>query len=244
MKSACYPLILNQKKRNKQIAVLIDPDKFRKEVIEDCEKAGVDFYFVGGSLITKGLMDKTILSIRKISRKPVFIFPGDSSQISKHADAFLLLSLVSGRNPELLIGQHVKAAIPLLKSKLEIIPTAYLMIDGGKITSALYMSGTLPIPADKNEIALSTALAAQMLGFKLIYLEAGSGASNNVPAKMINQLKKNIQIPLMVGGGIDSAAKATKLAEAGADIIVVGNALEKDSRCIFEITKALRKIKV
>jgi putative glycerol-1-phosphate prenyltransferase len=156
----------------------------------------------------------------------------------------MLLSLVSGRNPELLIGQHVKAAVALQKSKLEIIPTAYMMVDGGKITSALYMSGTLPIPADKNEIALSTALAAEMLGFKMLYLEAGSGAQNKVPNSMIKQIAKNIGIPLLVGGGIDSAEKAQAAAEAGAHIVVVGNALEKSTKCIFEITKALRKIKV
>jgi putative glycerol-1-phosphate prenyltransferase len=163
-------------------------------------------------------------------------------QISKSADAILLLSLISGRNADLLIGQHVIAA-PLLKSShLEIIPTGYMLIESGTQTAASYISNTLPIPSQKDDIAMSTAMAGEMLGLNLIYLDAGSGAKNSVSEAMIRKVKSNINIPLIVGGGINTPAKAIKACEAGADLIVVGNAIEKNARLIKDISTAIHKI--
>jgi putative glycerol-1-phosphate prenyltransferase len=241
VKKGFYQEVIKNKHRKTQVAVLIDPDKYNPKVISNADKAGADVYFVGGSLLSKGEMDKTIKSIRKISTKPIIIFPGDPSQSSRLADGILFLSLLSGRNADLIIGQQVKASMALKKSGLEIISTAYLIIDGGKITSAMYMSGTLPIPSDKIEIAVSTALAAEMMGFKFIYLEAGSGADKEVPKNMIQAIRKNVSIPILVGGGIDNHTKAKEAAKAGADMLIIGNALEKNPDLIFKICSAVKK---
>ena len=226
----------------KGFAVLIDPDKEDGrglgKIMSVAEKAGIDFFLVGGSHLQNDHLEACV-ELLKTSSIPVVLFPGDARQISAQADAILLLSLISGRNSELLIGQHVAAA-PLLKtSGLEILPTGYMLVDGGAPTSVSYISGTQPIPATSNEIAANTALAGQMLGMKLIYLEAGSGARNAVPAEMIKAVRAELTIPLIVGGGISNAEMATAACEAGADLIVVGNAIEKDVTLIEELAMAV-----
>ena len=227
----------------KKFVVLIDPDKPSDEQIIDIVKksvqAGVDFFFVGGSLLTTDSLDNCIKLIKQHCDIPVLIFPGNSLQISKWCDGFLLLSLISGRNAEMLIGRHVIAAPYLKLYGNEIIPTGYMIIDGGKQTSVSYMSNTTPIPHDKDDIAMCTALAGEMLGLKLIYMDAGSGAINPISAEMISKVKRTIEVPLIVGGGINTPEKAAIAAKAGADIIVVGNALEKSTDRLSEFAEAI-----
>ena len=227
----------------KKFVVLIDPDKPSDEQIIDIVKksvqAGVDFFFVGGSLLTTDSLDNCIKLIKQHCDIPVLIFPGNSLQISKWCDGFLLLSLISGRNAEMLIGRHVIAAPYLKLYGNEIIPTGYMIIDGGKQTSVSYMSNTTPIPHDKDDIAMCTALAGEMLGLKLIYMDAGSGAINPISAEMISKVKHTIEVPLIVGGGINTPEKAATAAKAGADIIVVGNALEKSTDRLSEFAEAI-----
>jgi len=229
------------KQGKKSIAVLIDPDKvgelgkldsLLRLATENC----VDYFFVGGSLVTTTNLSAVIKYIKKNISLPVILFPGSVLQIDPSADAILFLSLISGRNPDLLIGQHVIAA-PILKSNaLEVLPTGYLLINSGKTTSVAYVSNTTPIPEDKYSLAASTALAGEMLGLKLIYLDAGSGAEREVNSKMIGSVKKAINVPLIVGGGINSAEKACRALQAGADLIVIGNALEKEPDLLIEIS--------
>lgn len=227
----------------KKFVVLIDPDKpTDKEIIDIVEKSknvGVDFFFVGGSLLTTDSLDNCIKLIKQHSDIPVLIFPGNSLQISKWCDGFLLLSLISGRNSEMLIGRHVIAAPYLKLYGNEIIPTGYMLIDGGRQTSVSYMSNTTPIPHDKDDIAMCTALAGEMLGLKIIYLDAGSGAITPVSAEMISKVKQTIEVPLIVGGGINTPEKAAIAAKAGADIIVIGNALEKSIDRLQEFADAV-----
>jgi len=232
------------KSRNKkQLAVLIDPDKQTQEslaqLVELAKNARTDFFFVGGSLLLEDRFEKTISYIKEHSKIPIIIFPGNSYQVSAKADAILFLSLISGRNPEYLIGQQLIAAPLIKEAKLETIPTGYLLIDGGRISTTSYITQTVPIPNDKPDIAVATALAGEMLGMKLIYLEAGSGAVNSVNAEMIKAVKKNISVPLIVGGGIRSAEQAEETCKAGADIIVVGNILEKEPDLLMEISLAV-----
>ncbi len=241
-----YQSLLEKKQQQrKSLAVLIDPDKSNLTRLEQsvslCEKAAVDFFFVGSSLLLHDGLERCVQFIKKYSTIPVVLFPGNRFQICKEADAILLLSLISGRNPELLIGQHVQAAAQLKNSGLEIIPTGYVLIDGGKLTSVHYVSQTLPIPAEKNDIAISTALAGEMLGLKAIYLEAGSGAQHPVQEEMIAAVRKNISVPLIVGGGIRSGEAAYQTCKAGADILVVGNGFEDKPELIAEISSAVRE---
>lgn len=240
MKSNYSVIEKNMRQGKKMLCVLIDPDKFNVEVVKSCKSAKVDFLLVGGSLITNGNFEKTIESIKRISKIPAIIFPGNNLQISNKADAIFLLSLISGRNPEMLIGKHVIAAPQLKKSALEIIPTGYMLIESGKQTSASYMSNTTPIPADKKDIAACTAMAGEMLGMKLIYMDGGSGANNTVSEKMISEVKKHINIPLAVGGGINSEKGAKEILNAGADIIIVGTAAEKNPSIINKIAKLVQ----
>jgi phosphoglycerol geranylgeranyltransferase len=239
-----YTDILKRKALNKKsFAVLIDPDSTDEvsllKIIHLCKEAAVDFILVGGSLITNGFFEKCIETIKTNSAIPCILFPGNSFQIHHKADAILLLSLISGRNPELLIGNHVLAASVLKQSGIEIIPTGYMLIDGGRITSVSYMSNTIPIPADKHAIAASTALAGQMLGLKLIHMDAGSGALQPIPAKLIAAVASQIDIPIFIGGGIKSEEEAIAACTAGADVIVVGNAVEKDVTLIRRIAEAV-----
>ncbi|OGC87697.1 MAG: geranylgeranylglyceryl/heptaprenylglyceryl phosphate synthase [candidate division Zixibacteria bacterium RBG_16_48_11] len=214
--------------------VLLDPDRLQTnhlpQAVETYQQAGVDAFLVGSSLLLSNCFDQTIQAVKQTSQVPVIIFPGNSHQLSPHADAILYLSLISGRNPDFLIGEHVKSAGLLKEYNLEPISTGYIIIDSGKMTSVLYMSNTKPIPADKPDIAKAHALAAQYLGMKMIYLEAGSGAENHVPIDLVREVKQAIDIPVIVGGGIREPEMATRLIESGADFIVIGNALEQATR--------------
>ena len=229
----------------KKFVVLIDPDKPTDneiiDIVEKSKKVGVDFFFVGGSLLTTDSLDNCIKLIKKHCDIPVLIFPGNSLQISKWCDGFLLLSLISGRNSEMLIGRHVIAAPYLKLYGNEIIPTGYILIDGGSQTSVSYMSNTTPIPHDKDDIAMCTALAGEMLGLKIIYMDAGSGAKTPVSAEMISKVRQTIEIPLIVGGGINTPEKAAAAVKAGADIVVVGNALEKSIDKLQEFADAVHE---
>ena len=228
----------------KQIAVLIDPDKTDhkklQKTIEAAEKVNIDFFLVGGSLLLKNNLEEIIISIKKYSKKKVYLFPGNPSQISNKADGILLLSLISGRNADLLIGNHVQAAPILKQSKLNIVPTGYILIDSGTATTVSYISNTTPIPANKPEIAACTALAGEQLGLQIIYLEAGSGAINAVSKETIKAVKKMIQIPLIVGGGIRTKQQIETAFNAGADIVVIGTAIENDIAFLEEI-KSINK---
>ncbi|MBL7850638.1 MAG: geranylgeranylglyceryl/heptaprenylglyceryl phosphate synthase [Cyclobacteriaceae bacterium] len=226
----------------KSIAVLVDPDKVNdpgklRHLIDLANENCIDFFFVGGSLLTRSNLSQVIQTIKENVSIPVVLFPGSSQQIDPAADAILFLSLISGRNPDLLIGQHVQAA-PLLRSyRMEVLPTGYMLINSGKLSSVAYISNTIPIPDDKYDIAACTALAGQMLGLRLIYLDAGSGAERAISAKMIAAVRKTIDVPLVVGGGINTREKAQAALEAGADMIVIGNALEKDPDLLTEISE-------
>lgn len=219
-------------KSRKKIAVLIDPDKPTDaqilSIVAKANAADVDFFFVGGSLLTTDSLEHCIKVIKANSSIPVLIFPGNSLQISKYCDGFLLLSLISGRNSEMLIGRHVIAAPYLKLFGNEIIPTGYMLIDSGRPTSVSYMSDTTPIPHDKDDIAMCTALAGEMLGLKLIYLEGGSGAVNPVSDSMISKVRQMIDIPLIVGGGISTPEMAAAKAKAGADVICIGTKFEEE----------------
>lgn len=233
-------------KNNKKFAVLIDPDKLKlsdvDQIVALAEAAAVDCFFLGGSLVVNDALDQIIIAIKAKSTIPVVLFPGSSRQLSYRADGLLFLSLISGRNADLLIGKHVETA-PFLKiSPIEIISTGYMLVDGGVPTSVSYMSNTYPIPADKDSIAVCTAMAGEMLGLKLIYMDAGSGAKNPISSSMINAVSTAIDIPLIIGGGIRTPEKAAENARAGADIIVVGNAIEKDPELIKEISDAIHQI--
>jgi len=224
-----YKKILEAKKT--LLAALIDPDKFEEKVINKIINAAnnsqIDFIFVGGSLVQTDITTK-ILEIKKKTNVPVLIFPGSVLQVSNKADGILLLSLISGRNPEYLIGNHVVAASFIKKSNIEVIPTGYIIVESGNMTSVEYISNTKPIPHNKYDIATSTAIAGELLGLKLIYLEAGSGAKNKINTKMISEVKKNINIPLIVGGGINNKSDFIEAQNAGADIVVIGTAFEKE----------------
>jgi len=226
----------------KSIAVLIDPDKVDdasrlRHLIHLANENCIDFFFVGGSLITTTNLAEVIQTIKEDVGIPVILFPGSSLQLDPSADAILFLSLISGRNPDLLIGQHVQAAPILKNNRMEVLPTGYLLINSGRISSVAYISNTTPIPDDKYSLAACTALAGEMLGLRLIYLDAGSGAEREISAKMISSVRKTISIPLIVGGGINNAKKALTALEAGADMIVIGNALEKDPELLTEISE-------
>ena len=227
----------------KSFAVLIDPDKVDDasltKLIALSVQAKVDYFFVGGSLVVSNSTDECISKIKSECSIPVLLFPGSPSQVSRFADAILYLSLISGRNAELLIGQHVISAPIVKKSGLEIIPTGYLVIDGGAPTTVSYISNAAPIPSDKNDIAICTAMAGEMLGLKLIYMDAGSGAKIPITESMIQKVADNVAIPIIIGGGITSPEKALLNCKAGADIIVVGNAVEKDSSIITGIAAAV-----
>lgn len=231
--SNIYKGILDSVKRgSKTFAVLVDPDKSSLEEVKElsfsAQACGVDYILVGSSILTNGSMERCIGAIKEFCNIPVLLFPGNTLQVNPLADGILYLSLISGRNPDMLIGNHVISA-PLVKaSDLEVIPTGYMLVESGSVTTVSYMSNTIPIPRGKNEIAACTAMAGEMLGLKLMYLEAGSGAEQMVPPKMIQAVKESIGIPLIVGGGIRSAGMAEACCKAGADIIVVGNAFEKD----------------
>ena len=242
-----YQAFIEKKKQGKkQFAVLIDPDKPSnddlKEIAKIATESKVDYFFVGGSLLTNDSLDACIKIIKENCDIPVVIFPGNALQMSPKADAFLYLSLISGRNPELLIGAHVITAPYLKFSGLEVISTGYMLIDGGKATTVTYMSNSMPIPADKPDISSCTAMAGEMLGMKVIFMDAGSGAQNHIPLEMVKMVSQSVDVPLIIGGGIRTPELAAEIAEAGADIVVVGNKFEKDYSLINEIAKAIHLV--
>ena len=249
MNQVIYESIVKKKQKGlKSFAVLIDPDKVNNALLDKvtdlCIQAKVDYLFVGGSLVVSNHLDECIQHIKQNCSIPVILFPGSTAQISRYADALLYLSMISGRNPELLIGQHVVSAPFVKQSGLEIISTGYMVIDGGAPTTVSYISNASPIPADKNEIAMCTAMAGEMLGMKLIYMDAGSGAKRAITESMIEKVSGCIDIPLVVGGGISDPEKAYRNCKAGADLIVVGNAIEKDSTLIKEMSAAVHSMPV
>ncbi|HHB79406.1 MAG TPA: geranylgeranylglyceryl/heptaprenylglyceryl phosphate synthase [Saprospiraceae bacterium] len=245
-KNIIQQLIAAKQSNRKLFVVLIDPDKAEagdlQDIITKAEAAAVDLFFVGGSLMVSDSMDRCLETIRSKSHIPSVLFPGNPIQLSEKADALLYLSLISGRNAELLIGNHVVTAPLLMRSCVEVMPTGYMLIDGGAPTTVSYISNTFPIPANKPEIAMATAMAGQLLGLKLIYMDAGSGAQNPVPAKMIAKVREAIELPIIVGGGIRTPEQAAKAAAAGADMIVVGNQLEENAELVFEMARAVHSL--
>lgn len=229
---------------DKMWAVLIDPDKTSIEqlgqLIRQINYSSCNFIFVGGSQLFKADFDDYVKKMRLLTKKKIIIFPGDNSQISSSADAILLLSLISGRNPDLLIGKHIQSSYVLKKSGISILPTGYILVDGGIATSVQYISNTTPIPADKFHIAASTALAGEQLGLKFTYLDAGSGALHPVSMKMISSVRKEISCPIIVGGGIKSYEQLENAWLSGADIVVVGNAIEKNSALINQLDSRIK----
>jgi len=227
-----------------KLAVLIDPDKACETHLGTlagyAAKGMIDFFFVGGSItyspvkpVVKFLKDKTDI--------PVILFPGDEQQVCTSADAILFLSLISGRNPEYLIGKHVQSAMKVKASGLEVIPTGYILVEGNKISTTQYITQTFPIPSGNTQLAVATAVAGELLGMKAIYLEAGSNAKEAVRAEIISAVRKNTDIPLIVGGGIKSASAAQEAINAGAGIIVIGTAVEQNPHVIAEISEVFNR---
>ncbi len=224
--------------RKRQIAMLIDPDKFdedwfRATAVHPNFEA-IHYIFVGGSLLQNS-PERCIAKIKKHCNRPVILFPGHASHIQGDADALLLLSLISGRNPEFLIGNHVIAAASIKASGIETISTGYILTGNKGSSSVEYMSNTSPIPSNKTDIAVATALAGEMIGMKLIYLEAGSGAGETVPDSMIAAVRKSCNCVLLVGGGITTPEAIHQKFEAGADIVVIGTAFENNQLSLDDI---------
>lgn len=242
--NSIYQQLQNDRQNGKKsLALLMDPDKLTLyqalETAELARDAGADFIFVGGSLLLSVDLDAYVQQVKAGFSGPVILFPGSIYQVSRHADAILLLSVISGRNAEMLIGRQVIAAPMLRQSKLEILSTGYMLIESGKPTTVQYMSHTDPIPRDKDDIAVCTAMAGEMLGLKLMYMDAGSGAEHPVSANMIRAVSRQIAAPLIVGGGIRTPEKALENCRAGADVIVIGNAAETDTGLIREMASAV-----
>ena len=232
--------ITKAKKKNKQLlAILLDPDKLPIENIAEkiniINHHHVDFILVGGSLLFTNILDEVILEIKNHTKIPVLLFPGNAMQISPNADGILFLSLLSGRNPEFLIGNQVVAAPLLKQTDLEIIPTSYLLIESGRETTASYISNTKPIPRHKPEIAMATALAGEMMGHQLIYLDGGSGAQKTVPTELIKTVARSCSLPIIIGGGITNNKEIQDAYKAGATLVVIGNAFEKNPELLTSL---------
>ena len=233
-----YNHLLNTiKAKGAAYLVLLDPDKISNSniapFIRHCEKSGVDGFLIGGSLMISGDLDSFIETIKVETSLPLIIFPGSINQISPLADAILFLSVISGRNAEHLIGKHVTASPLIKRANVEPISTGYILVESGVTTTAVYMSGSLPVPNNKPEIAAATALAGEYLGMKLIYLEAGSGAKESVPDEMVKAVSEQCSIPIIVGGGIRNPQTARRKVENGASIIVTGNFFEDENNWDF-----------
>lgn len=246
MSNPVYDVFLSKRQSGqKALAVLIDPDKTDRDqctkLVNMANECVVDFFFVGGSLITTDNLGLLIQTIKSQCNIPVLIFPGSTLHVEPNADALLFLSLISGRNPEFIIGQHVIAAPIIKRSRLEVISTGYILIDGGHATSVSYMSNTTPIPYDKPSIAACTAMAGEMLGMKLVFLDSGSGAKKAIDRKTIAYVRKAVDCPLIVGGGIDTAGKAIDAFSAGADVVVIGNGIEKQPSLLIEVSERIKE---
>lgn len=229
----------------KALAVLVDPDELHREdyrsaLVASIQRDEIDLILVGGSLVTGDGFDDQLKWLRNNCPLPITLFPGSPTQLNEHVDAVLFLSLISGRNPDLLIGQHVIAAPRIKELNLEAISTGYMLIDGGKPTTASYISNTLPIPRDKARIAAATAMAGELLGMHCLYMDTGSGALFPVPIDSIKAVRKNTDIPLIVGGGIRSVSEADAAFRAGADLVVIGTLFEKEPELLASFSKELR----
>ena len=230
-------------KKGAGFIVLIDPDKKNDgkiiELVENANLNGADAIFVGGSIMMDSFYNERVKKIKSISNIPVILFPGGVNQINKYFDAILFLSLLSGRNPHYLIGEQVLAA-PIVKDLgIETIPTGYLLIDGGSSTSVEYISGTKPLPPHRPDLLVGHALAAQFLGMKMIYLECGSGAQRRIPNETLKIVSNEIDIDVIVGGGIKTPEDANQLVNSGASFIVIGSAIENSKESIYEFAKAI-----
>jgi geranylgeranylglyceryl phosphate synthase family protein len=230
---ACSKVNLSQRNSGDPgIWVLLDPDRFRPQdwepLLPDLDRGPVQGFLVGGSLQTTTAYQDTLDWLAEFVNLPVVLFPGSMLQVSPKADALLLLSLISGRNPEYLIGQHVQAAVSLRNAGLTLLPTGYMLVDGGKATTAHYITQTQPIPADKPDIAAVTALAGSQLGLKVLYLDCGSGALHPVPTAMVEAVRQVVDGPLVVGGGVRTPQQARALRQAGADWVVMGSVFEEN----------------
>jgi len=243
MKNTFKKILLNRESNQKMLAILLDPDKCVGRVLSATISALKtdlpDFIFVGGSH-TLASTDLFIDLLKEETKAEIILFPGNASQFSTKANALLYLSLLSGRNAEFLIGQHLTSSVAIKKTNIEVIPTAYILIDGGKPSSVEYISNTRPIPRDKKEIALSTAVAGELLGMRLVYLEAGSGANLTVPMEMIEYVRSGLSLPLIVGGGIKTVEQLKNAFDAGADLVVVGNIFETEPGKISEFIACTR----
>ncbi|MCX5800352.1 MAG: geranylgeranylglyceryl/heptaprenylglyceryl phosphate synthase [Candidatus Eisenbacteria bacterium] len=249
MDSATRPvfesLLSASSRKGSEFLVLVDPDRVSPDKVTDfadsCAQAGVDAFLVGGSLTFSGRLDELISSIKKAAGLPVILFPGNAYQISREADAILFLSMLTCRNADFLVGEHVKAAPLIHRWSLEVIPTAYLLVESGPLTSVQFVTQSLPLPRGKIDLAVAHALAGKYMGMKLIFLEAGSGARYAVPHEMVEAVSSATALPVVVGGGIRTAEEAGRLARAGAKFVVVGNALEecKELSLLEEISSAV-----
>ena len=244
-----YDKLLELAKKRANYFCLLDPDELEADKIQDfakmCEENGADGLLVGGSIMVNNKFETNLKLIKESVNIPVLIFPGIFDFVSPHADALLLLSVVTSRNPQMLIGEQVRAA-PLIKHYgLESIGTAYMIIESGNSTSVQFMSGSLPLPRTKNDLAVAHALAGQYLGMKMIYMDAGSGAKFAATDEMVTAVRKNVELPIILGGGIKSPEVAMQKAKAGADFIVTGNVLEEnpDPKLIQEFADAIHSVK-
>ncbi|WP_299225417.1 geranylgeranylglyceryl/heptaprenylglyceryl phosphate synthase [uncultured Psychroserpens sp.] len=230
---AIYNNILHNVSRDKrQLAVLIDPDKMKLEQLkmfmQKLNKSITTHIFVGGSIVDDDSTEILVKHIKQLTQLPVVLFPGDVTQITDEADALLFLSLISGDNPDYLIGKHIQAVSKIKRSNLEVIPTGYILIENGKPTSVERVTQTRPISRTHVRQVIDTAKAGELLGMQLIYLEAGSGALHPVPTEMINLVKQELSIPVIVGGGIRSKVQLQQAYAAGADVVVIGTAFEEN----------------
>lgn len=243
-----FDQFLNKKNNSaKSLAILLDPDKIKIDseflkMMDLINSLSIDYIFYGGSLILDDSYHRVLSEIKRLTKIPVVLFPGSIDQVSEQADAMLFLSLISGRNPELLIGNHVLAAPKIKKMGLETIPTGYILVDCGQATTASYISNTFPIPYEKPGISAATALAGTMLGLKTIYLDGGSGAEKPISSQMINAVSKVIQVPLIVGGGIRTEEQAQAAWNSGADIVVIGTAFEENPESIIDISSIKKSL--
>lgn len=239
MKQIYQDILTSISRKKKLLAVLIDPDKSKLEstskFIEKVNKSIATHIFVGGSKVDNSLTEKLVCEIKNHTALPVIIFPGDINQITDKADALLFLSLISGRNPDYLIGKQVEAISKLRKTQLEVIPTGYILIENGKETSVQKVTGTKPMSRKNIETISDTAKAGEFLGMKLIYLEAGSGAIHSVNTEIISTIKKDLNIPLLVGGGIRNKGQLDRAYQSGADLVVIGTAFEEDESFFSEL---------
>jgi phosphoglycerol geranylgeranyltransferase len=229
-----------------ELVVLVDPDKAEesslKKLLESCVAHQMNYVLVGGSYVPQGRTGRVLRFMKEVAPELKYIiFPGHPSQISPEADALLLLSLMSGRNPDYLVGHHIQSAHTLQKSGLELFPTSYILIDGGKTTAVQYISNTQPIPPQEVGLVTATALAGQQLGMKLVYMDAGSGANQAIPEPLIEAVVKTVDVPLIIGGGMRTPEQVLTRAQAGAQWLVVGNALEKDPFLLHEMSSVLQK---